>query len=142
VNRFGANPFTVAVYSRWLEDLRPFLKHGYHFADMLYWEERCSNWAANRKTETGMFRECFSPFNSRVLVKHLLSVDRKHRDKHRHKLYPQIIKAMSPDGLRVPVNPQFTFRLTRLLKQLGLYGILMFLRKRSSLLRKLFPKMT
>lgn len=117
-------PYARKVYQNWLLDNKViFQKNGYPLLDMFYWEEKMGNWAAKGKTEALLGTEFFSPFNSRKMMVLLLSVDSKYRDFHRNKLFNQILLNLSPDLLKVPINPDRKTKAIIAMKRLGIYNI-------------------
>jgi hypothetical protein len=89
--------------------------------DLFYWEQRVGNWGALGPAETDISVEEFSPFNCRSLLMTLLSVDRRHRDKHFNRLYHEMIKRMWDETLMEPINPSRRLLLIRVLKALRLF---------------------
>lgn len=119
--------FPIKQYEKWLEDIRMFKSCGYHYLDMFYWEERMGNWGAKARTENNaLYREVVAPFNSRGLLKLLLSTDRKLRDKNATKLYDMIISVLSYDDkfvMNLPINPCLKKNMIRFMGKLGIYNL-------------------
>lgn len=123
-NGLEAFPYARKVYQNWLQDNKDiFQKNGYPLLDMYYWEEKMGNWAAKGKTEALLGTEFFSPFNSRKMIALMLSVDSKYRDFQRNKLFKQILLNLSPDLLKIPVNPDRKTKVIIAMKRLGIYNI-------------------
>lgn len=109
----------------WIDKNRDrFSELGYDLLDMIYWEEKMGNWAAKAKTESAALnRQVISPFNSHELLKTLLSVPRKYRDSYNNKLYDLIIKEMSPEAAKIPINPGRKESIIKFTKQIHIYNI-------------------
>jgi len=78
---------------------------GYHILDLLYWEQRMSNWGAHYASEQDVSIEDFKPFNNRLLVITLLSLPREYRSGPRFPIYTKLIEEMWPEALAEPINP-------------------------------------
>lgn len=84
------------------------------------------NWAAKARIEYyALNRDIVSPFNSRGLLKLLLSSHRSLRDSHYNLLYDQLIYELSEadeDLCKIPINPSKKQAVIRVLKRLRLYN--------------------
>jgi hypothetical protein len=137
-NGLDKHTYPVRLYSQWLQSLKLQI-HGYEFSDLFYWEERTAHWSAKQKTEAGLYLELYSPFTSRALLRHMLSVDKKYRDSYVHRLYLEIIRQMSPVAARIPINPTPKSLRIQRMKRLGVHY---FFRKQEALrkiMRSLIP---
>lgn len=124
----GKSALSVEIFEKWLEaNKTAFKKQGYNYLDMFYWEEKMGNWCAKMKTETNALGvNVLSPFNSRGLLKLILSTNRKRRDSHYNKLYNSIIYELSgkdKEILKIPINPCTKQRIIRLMKILNIYNL-------------------
>ena len=72
--------------------------------DMLYWEQRMGNWGAQYPAEQDISIEQFSPFNNRLLLTTLLSVDEKFRRYPDYILFYNIMEKLWPETLKVPLG--------------------------------------
>lgn len=119
--------FVSKQYDKWLEAKVIFKKYGYHYLDMFYWEEKMGNWAAKGKTESFAFnKHIISPFNSRDLIKLLLSSERKHRDAYFNRLYDLIIYELSGRDewiTKLPVNPTAKKRIVKYMKTIRVFNL-------------------
>lgn len=119
--------FAIKQYSDWLRDKPIFAKYGYHYLDMFYWEDKMGIWSAKGKSENfALGRDIIIPYNSRSLLKLLLSTKRKNRDSHFNHLYDMLIKELSGNDkniMSIPINPSKKQSIIRLLKYLRLYNL-------------------
>ncbi|MBL6662711.1 MAG: hypothetical protein ISP71_01290 [Flavobacteriales bacterium] len=116
--------FALKHYKKWLEDNNPtFEKYNYRASDMLYWEENSANWVGKANSETRIIADALQPFNSKKLIKTLMSVDKKYRQKQHPILYKKIIETLWAECLSVPINPGFKKKTIRFMQIIGIYGI-------------------
>lgn len=121
---YGELKYALNYYQQWLdENKKLYQQNGYNTLDMFYWEERIGSWGAKGKTERNLVCDYFSIFNSRELLELMLSTKRKDRDSHLGKLFPEIVKAIYPDVLGLPVNPDKKQKVIRLMKKTMIYPI-------------------
>ena len=121
--------FVVGLYRQWLENADLFRTNGYDTLHMYYWEAKnLGVYAAKEKTMMrAIGREVFSPFGSRDLLVLLLSTPQKDRDYCFNKLYNMIMLELSPDALKVPINPCLKKNMIRLMKRLRIYNMYRYL---------------
>ena len=121
--------FVADIYRQWLENADLFKTNGYDILHMYYWEEKnLGVYVAKEKTiMRAIGREVFSPFCSRDLLVLLLSTPQKDRDYCFNKLYKMIMLELSPNALKVPVNPCFKKNMIRLMKRIGIYDTYRYL---------------
>ncbi len=79
---------------------------GNEVLDMLYWEQRLGNWGAQYPAEQDIAVDEISPFCNRLLIETLLKAPRESRSAPEYTLYQELIKAMWPEVLSVPINPR------------------------------------
>jgi hypothetical protein len=119
--------FATKQYSNWLKEKPIFTKYGYHYLDMFYWEDKMGNWSAKGKTENfALGRDIIIPYNSRTLLKLLLSTKRNKRDSHFNTLYDLLIKELSGNDkniMKIPINPSKKQSIIRLMKFWRLYNL-------------------
>ena len=121
---YSGSQFAAGVYRQWLENEVVFRNNGYDILDMLYWEERMGIAGAKAKTMmSALGVEVFSPFCSRDLLVLLLSTPRKDRDYYICKLHNSILLELSPDALKIPINPCFKLDVIRLMTRLKVYNL-------------------
>ena len=122
----GYHQFTYVadVYRQWLENATLFQTNGYDLLDMYYWEEKIGTRVAKEKTIMNAFgTELFSPFCSRDLLVLLLTTPHKDRDYYINKLYDSILLELSPNALKLPINPCLKLNVVRLMTKFKLYDI-------------------
>ena len=124
LNGYERFPHVVDTYGRWLKNTTLFIANGYNVLDMFYWEERTGIMVAKEKTTMNALRmKYFSPFCSRDLIVLLLSTPRKDRDHYVNKLYNSILLELSPNALKVPINPCFKQDVIRLMIKFKIYNV-------------------
>jgi hypothetical protein len=138
LNNYFDHPFVIKCYENWMKKNKKTIEDkGYHYLDIFYWEEKMGNWTAKAKTEAkASGYEMLSPYNSRMLLELMLTVDRKYRDNFNNVLYDKIIYYLSSDNkdiMNVPINPSPQRDRFLLLKRFGLFNTfqnLRFVKKR------------
>lgn len=145
LNGYSDNSFVINTYEEWLlQNKNLFSKNGYNILDMFYWEEKMGNWTAKAKTEAhAMHFELMSPFNSRSLLRLLLSTKRKDRDKFTSTLYKKIIEHLIDNHKEIndiPTNPDFERARALFLKRLGLFKLFDSLRLQLRILKRKIKK--
>ena len=119
---FPAFEYLEEYFQSWLEENREYLqKLGYSFMDFAHWEQDITNFAGQGLCYHNLVLPAFTPFNSRMLLNTMLSVNAKYRDQHYNELYVEIIKEMWPDLLAYPINPGRKAKLIALAKKIGIY---------------------
>ena len=114
----------VEAYQNWLSGIKPIAKAtNYDVRDLFYWEERMGNWLANGRSVMANEVEDFSPFNSHYLLKLMLSVPVRYRDRYKNRLLKKVIKKLWPEALVVPVNDNLKYKLIRGMISLGIYKL-------------------
>jgi len=117
-------PFVAEEYGKWLENATVFRKNGYDVLDMFFWEAKLGVVSAKVKTMMNdLGKDIFSPYSSRDLMVLLLSTSRKDRDYNVNKLYYSILLELSPQALKLPINPCLKLDLIRLATRLKIYNI-------------------
>ena len=121
---YTGSHFVAGKYRQWLENSTLFKTNGYDILDMFFWELRLGIRAAKEKTSMNALGiDYFSPYCSRDLMVLLLSTPRKDRDYNVNKLYYSILLELSPNALKLPINPCFKLDLIRLTTKLKLYNL-------------------
>lgn len=112
------------IYSKWLSENESLFRNcGYNIFDMFFWEERCVNFISKINKILWMNHDVWNVFNSRDLICLLLSADKKFRDYDKNILYDEMIGYMTPEFIKIPVNPYFKGRIIKLMKVLRIYKI-------------------
>ena len=95
------HPFAIHSFGEWLEGLND--TYNYNVLDLLYWEQRSSNWLADWLLGYDLvWKDCVLPLNSRHLLNAMLSVDEKYRKKKGSTtiLHTELILKLWPAVLR------------------------------------------
>src|SRR5207237_1204273 len=67
-------PYVSNQLDFWIKNVRDlFTDYGLNIFDMLYWEQRMSNWGALFPAEQDIALDQFSPYNNRLLITSMLS---------------------------------------------------------------------
>jgi hypothetical protein len=126
-DRYELKAFPTQFYNSWLTKNRKYFKRlGYHYLDMFFWDEKGGNTCGKVYTELkALGFTDVTPYNSRELLKVMLSVKRKYRDIHFNKLYENIIMELTDKWeqvFEIPVNPVAGQNKIRKMKKFGVYG--------------------
>jgi len=123
IGGYGKSKYVARIYRQWLENATFFQTNGYDIFDMYYWEEKMGIRVAKEKTMMNVLgKEEFSPFCSRDLLILLLSTSHKDRDYYINKLYNSILLELSPNALKIPINPCLKLDIIRWMTRLKLYN--------------------
>ena len=115
-------PYCINYFEHWHQKNHEYiLDCGYEIQDFSLWEQGICNNSGYVIFYSSYILDAYSIFNCRELIKTILSVDPKYRDKHENFLYKQLIKQLWPELLRYPINPYFKYRMTLYSKKLKLY---------------------
>jgi hypothetical protein len=115
------NSFAHTAFATWWKEVKTLRTKGMDPLDFLYWEHKMPNWAGRSKSITYLYAPVVAPFNCHALLKTLLSVDARHRDKTKNFLYERMIDQLAPELNAFPINPTKKGGGIRLLKRLRLY---------------------
>jgi hypothetical protein len=97
--------FVIHALERWLQELGPFDRDGWMLPDLLYWEQRMGIWGAQYPAEQDVAVDEFSPFNCRALLETMVAAPRKDRAAPRYPFFRDLMVAMWPEVLELPLNP-------------------------------------
>ncbi len=114
-------PFVEDEIENWKKDL--FSKGGESISvlNLIYWEQRLGTWGAQYSSEQEIAIDQFSPFNCRLLIETLLTSPQQMRCRPSYLLYKELIRAMWPEALSVPINPGKGNRLFRIKNRIRPY---------------------
>jgi hypothetical protein len=100
----GKNAFAVQSFNGWIGTLgNPF---NLRPLDLFYWEQRAGNWLAMCQNEFDIaWADIFTPYNCRLLMSDMLSVQRKYRLAPTYLFYKELILNLWPEVLDEPINP-------------------------------------
>ena len=112
------------TYNEWIDaNIVVFESHNLNIMDMFYWDERVGNWVAKMKSAFMLFSDHFSPFNSRILLQTALSSKRQDRDAYFNTIYREILNILSPELLKLPINPGPKSAIIKFMKKTRVYPI-------------------
>ena len=102
----GGNAFAVREFRHWAEaSVGHAERYGYDLLDLFQQEQREGRWQAGDQLERDLDHETFVPFNSREYFSTLLGVAPEHRRTPPRRLHREMVRALWPEALRVPINP-------------------------------------
>lgn len=105
LQKMGPNRLVIDSYAQWLSGLGDL--HNVHPLDLFEWEQGHGNWLAMCQLEFDIaWRDIFTPYNCRSLLKTMLSVKDEYRESPSYALHRMIISNLWPELLEVPINPQ------------------------------------
>ena len=129
IGGWGKNKIAIEVLDSWLKDAKEIeSKFNIRVLDLFYYEHKMGNWLAMNMVENDIVQEHFLPFNNRLLLTTLLSVNEKYRTSPDYVLYSDIMRFLWPEVLSQPINPK-PFRIfmremmVRILVRTGTYDI-------------------
>lgn len=93
-----------SAFEKWLESAKKAVDNGINIKDLLYWEMRLGNWSTIAISSYDIVFESFLPFNCRILMQYLISVDKKFRLPPNY-THVYLIDKMWPELLEIPINP-------------------------------------
>lgn len=101
------HPFAVQSFQTWVDDAKAACdKAGMEMLDLFFLEQRMGRWAVAAFAEYDIVHETFNPYNNRRLHSLMLAVPARHRRDRRWEVPLRQIRAMWPEVLCEPVNPQ------------------------------------
>jgi hypothetical protein len=101
------SPWAVATIGRWLDDAMPVAaRYGFDPVDLFHWELYCGTWLAAGQAEWDMATDTFSPFNGRLVLETVLSVDPARRKLPENVLHRDLMRELWPEVLAEPINPE------------------------------------
>lgn len=122
-------PFIKEQVSDWLVKIKDAkINMGYDLLDLFYWEHRMGSWQSQSQLEWDIVQEAFTPFNNRVLLDIILSVDSRYRSEPDYLFFKALIQNLWKETLVAPINPKtgmekVEYAVKRLLKRTGLFKI-------------------
>ena len=97
--------YPIAKLDAWIQEVGDLCKENYiNLFDILYWEQRIGNWGALYPAEEDIAMDQFCPFNNRLLLTTMMSVDEKYRRFPDYVLFGEIIKKLWPEVLSYPIG--------------------------------------
>lgn len=100
-------PYVAHQMRLWLKEVRTLCKE-YHLDlyGMCEWEQVMGNWGALYPSEQDIAVDQLSPFNNRLLIRLMMSVDVKYRVFPKYILFKKMIEMLWPETLSEPINPK------------------------------------
>lgn len=96
--KMGRTELAAESLAAWLATLPSFRNPGVR--DLLYWEQRCGNWLAMNQLEFDIaWKDILTPYNCRMLLANMLSVDSRFRTIPSYRLYESLMRRLWPDVL-------------------------------------------
>ncbi len=121
---FPVMTYTVDHFQKVYDEMKHIQdQFDYDLADLIHWEQDITNFAGAGIMLRSFTTKTFSPFNCRLVIKTVLSIPRKYRDKQRHTFYKAYIAAQFPELNEFEVNPNLKKELIVLSKKMGIYNI-------------------
>jgi hypothetical protein len=102
---YEGDAFVAQELNAWKKGINYELPEGLNLLDILYWEQRLGNWAAQSPAEQDIAIEELSPFNCRLLIEILSATPRHLRAAPDYPLYKQLMQFLWPEVLSAPFNP-------------------------------------
>jgi hypothetical protein len=100
-------PYVEHQIDSWLKEIRaPCIQNHLDIYGMINWEQRLGNWGALYPAEQDIAVDQLSPFNNRLLIRLMMSVNLKYRIFPKYILFMKMIKASWPEILCEPINPK------------------------------------
>ena len=97
---YGGIKYVESQLDDWINQIAESCEENKHnIYDLMYWEQRMGNWGAQYPAEQDISIEQFSPFNNRLLLNTLLSVDENFRRYPDYHLFYKIMEKLSPETL-------------------------------------------
>jgi hypothetical protein len=101
----SAEGFAIDAFDEWIASLPP--EHQYSVFDLFHWEQRIGSYlAANFLEFDFAWRDIFLPYNCRAQICDIVACDESKRARGNYELYGDIMRRLSPNLLRVAVNPK------------------------------------
>ena len=125
---FPDNIYLENYYQNWLNiNKKTILNYGYELLDFIHWEQDISNFAGQNTYYSNHYVNLFSIFNSREIMKIMLSVNPKYRDGKNTIFFRYLINKMWPELLNYPFNPTFKDKLILFMKKIKIYTLYKYL---------------
>jgi len=99
--------YAASEFDKWINEISSVCNDfNVDIFDMLYWEQRMGNWGAQYPAEQDIAIEQLSPYNNRLLLRTMLSVDEKYRTPPKYWLQYKIMQKLWPETLLQPLGVQ------------------------------------
>ena len=119
---FPDNKYLENYYQKWLNrNKRTINQFGYEILDFIHWEQDITNFAGQNTYYAHHYVRLFSIFNSREILRIMLSVPPKKRDGKSPIFFKYLIKNMWPDLMIYPFNPTLKEKGILFMKKIKIY---------------------
>jgi hypothetical protein len=113
--------YAEEYFTDWLNGCEDLCRQlNFNVLNLLYWEERVANWGTQLQLDKDIAQDDIIPYNSRLLMQTMLSADLKYREKPDFYIFTEITRALWPETLQAPCNPDIKMDVLKISKRLGL----------------------
>ncbi|MDA9663554.1 hypothetical protein N9T80_00260 [bacterium] len=127
-NHYPDNKYLEKYYQKWLDKNKKIIGNlGYETLDFLHWEQDITNFAGQNTYYAHHYVNLFSIFNSREIIKIMLSVGINHRDGKNTEFFRYLINSMWPELLNYPFNPTKKDKIILFMKKIKIYAFYKYL---------------
>lgn len=103
---YPKNAYVIKNIEAWLREIEPYCtKNNLNIYDMVHWEQKMGNWGALYPAEQDIAVDQLTPFNNRLFLSLMLSVDVKYRTFPDYTVFRKMIELLWPELLSEPVHP-------------------------------------
>lgn len=112
----------LETYDDWLKDSTEACRaYNFNIWYLFYWEERLGNWGTQYQIDKDIAQMDINPFNSRLLVQYILSVEPPYKiEAAKYVFTKEIINNLWPEVLSEPINPTLKNSVYKFFDHLGL----------------------
>jgi hypothetical protein len=122
------NNYLANYYQNWLnKNKQVILNFNYEVLDFIHWEQDITNFAGQNTYYAHHYVRLFSIFNSREILKIMLSVSPEKRDGKSPEFFKYLIKNMWPDLIEYPFNPTLKEKGILFMKKINIYPLYKYL---------------
>ena len=122
------NNYLANYYQNWLnKNKQVILNFNYEVLDFIHWEQDITNFAGQNTYYAHHYVRLFSIFNSREILKIMLSVSPEKRDGKSPEFFKYLIKNMWPDLIKYPFNPTLKEKGILFMKKINIYPLYKYL---------------
>ena len=122
------NNYLENYYQNWLNKNQSLiLDFNYEILDFIHWEQDITNFAGQNTYYAHHYVRLFSIFNSREILKIMLSVPKEKRDGKSPIFFKYLIKKMWPELMNYPFNPTLKDKGILFMKKIKIYPFYKYL---------------
>jgi len=122
------NKYLESYYRNWLKKNRKLISDlNYEVLDFIHWEQDITNFAGQNTYYAHHYVRLFSIFNSREILRTMLSVSTDKRDGKSPLFFKYLINKMWPDLMKYPFNPTSKEKGILFMKRLKIYSFYKYL---------------